>query len=388
MARTSEGERPGAEPDAAAASRSAPAPPQEAAIEASVQASDHPDIGVIGVAAEPAASAATGASVASVASVASEAAPPPEDPAREPAPTSVMEAMNGAGSEETAERVAEPDADYAGWKEPERRPASRPGKARPGAGWPRILRRGASAAIAAFIPPLCLHCEGRRFGDLPLCMGCVRKLAPARGLACARCGSADCADSHSDWPHPFGAVHALFKVTPPLSTLVHGFKYRHQRRNIDFLCAFLRYRPDLQEAIRGADALVPVPLHPVRRRERGYNQAEAIAAALGTACGRPVLAGVLRRLRKTGTQTRLSREERLRNLGGAFVCAEPGEVQGRRILLVDDVFTTGATATGCADALMRSGCTSVAVIALGKVEKAEAADDFVAEMEAVASYLA
>jgi ComF family protein len=344
--------------------------PQEAAVEAAVPA-EH-----AGHCADDAVSAGPAADL--------ERAGPEGEPIPGPAVEGDAQAESDAGTEQ----VAEPGMAYGFAAEPEDRQISRAGKAPAAAGWRRILRRGAMAAMAAFIPPLCLHCEGRRFADLPLCLGCLRKLAPVRGRCCTRCGGEDCSDSHIDWPYPFRAIHPLFRVTPPLSTLVHGFKYRHQRRNIAFLCAYLRYRPDLREAVRRADVLVPVPLHPVRRRERGYNQAEAIATGLGEACGRPVLAGALRRIRMTGTQTRLSREERSRNLGGAFACAEPGAIEGRRIVLVDDVFTTGATVAGCAEVLLRSGCASVSVFALGKVEKAEAADDFAAEMEAVASYLA
>ena len=89
--------------------------------------------------------------------------------------------------------------------------------------------------------------------------------------------------------------------------------------------------------------LLPVPLAPVRRRERGYNQAELLAARLGELLGVSSALSVVRRVRWEGSQTRLGVEARRRNLRGAFQCVAPEAIRGRRVLVVDDVFTTGAT---------------------------------------------
>lgn len=237
------------------------------------------------------------------------------------------------------------------------------------------------------MPPVCLHCENRRWRAAPLCLTCLRRLDRLAAPICGRCGLPGCPDQHADWPHAFSSTRFLFRVTPELSTVVHGFKYRHMRRHVGFLGAYLRFRPDLVEHIRGFDALVPIPLHAVRLRERGYNQAGLIADVLGRAAGVPVWADALRRIRATGTQTALGREERQRNLGGAFACAKPEKLQGRRLLLIDDVFTTGATTAACAETLRRANCGEVGVFALGLVKTETAADDFVKEMEAVAGYL-
>jgi ComF family protein len=177
----------------------------------------------------------------------------------------------------------------------------------------------------------------------------------------------------------------LFALSPALSTLIHGFKYHHRRRQAAYLCACARRRTDLTAWIAGFDALVPIPIHAVRRRERGYNQAEAIALGLAPFCGKPVWPKALLRKRATRSQTRLSKGERGRNLEGAFAAATE-RVKGKRLLLVDDVFTTGATTEACAAALLAAGAAEVAVFALAKVEPGSPEGDFVREMEAAVSY--
>lgn len=179
----------------------------------------------------------------------------------------------------------------------------------------------------------------------------------------------------------------LFTLSPALSVLIHGFKYHHRRRYAAYLCACARRRSDLAAWGQGFDALVPVPVHRARRRERGYNQAELIAGHLGELWARPIWPRALVRRRSTRSQTRLSKGDRGRNLEGAFACAD-GRLQGKRILLIDDVFTTGATSEACAAALLRAGAAEVAVFALAKVEPGSPEEDFVREMEAAAAYAA
>ena len=171
-----------------------------------------------------------------------------------------------------------------------------------------------------------------------------------------------------------------------LGALIHGFKYRHYRRHIHVLCAQIRYRPDLIAYMNGYDALVPVPLHASRLRERGYNQAEALGAVLAETTGTPLLSTALRRIRGTGTQTRLGKGGRQANLEGAFACPRPESVKGLRILLIDDVFTTGATASECARTLLKAGCSETALLALARVEANPVQDDFRLEMELAAGY--
>jgi len=114
------------------------------------------------------------------------------------------------------------------------------------------------------------------------------------------------------------------------------------------------------------DAIVPVPLHPRKQREREFNQAEYLADAAGQAFRKPVWKGELRRVRDTPTQTRLSREERMANLRNAFVVRDAARWKGRCALLVDDVFTTGATLDACARVLRKAGTAEVWVLTVAR----------------------
>jgi ComF family protein len=205
------------------------------------------------------------------------------------------------------------------------------------------------------IPPVCAHCGKRRVATLPLCRDCLRAVRDARP-------EEDEAIPGMPW------ARALFRLTPPLHGLIHGFKYRHERRHVRLLCAWMRWRRLWREDMpRTYDALTPVPLHPARKRERGYNQSTAIARELGRAGGVPVREDLLRRVRRTGSQTHLGGRKRAANLDGAFR-ASP-EARGMRLLLVDDVCTTGSTLAHCRDTLLAAGAARVDALVLARVEK-------------------
>ena len=149
----------------------------------------------------------------------------------------------------------------------------------------------------------------------------------------------------------------------PLREAIHALKYDGVPALAGPLSQYLVdawRRSSLQ-----ADSIVPVPLHSRRRRERGYNQSELLARQLGREVGVPVEPRSLRRVRYTGQQARLNAAERRQNVKGAFE-AERALSRGRHIVLVDDVFTTGATMSECAEALLDAGAASVAAITLAR----------------------
>jgi ComF family protein len=114
------------------------------------------------------------------------------------------------------------------------------------------------------------------------------------------------------------------------------------------------------------DAIVPVPLHPRKKRHREFNQAEYLADALGREFHRPVRRRNLRRVKDTQTQTALDAEERRANLRDAFALRNAKEIAGKRLALVDDVFTTGATLDSCAKLLRRGGAANVIALAVAR----------------------
>jgi ComF family protein len=146
--------------------------------------------------------------------------------------------------------------------------------------------------------------------------------------------------------------------------LIHLMKYQGKRSIARRLGTMLADRLLSDSTVGQIDLLIPVPLHPSRERERGYNQSALIARAVGERLGVPVEERVLQRLKNTQTQTRLSAPERTANVAGAFRVRIPETVAGRRIALVDDVVTTGATADACAEALLTTGASEVLLFAL------------------------
>jgi ComF family protein len=208
------------------------------------------------------------------------------------------------------------------------------------------------------VPPVCSHCGSRRLAAMPLCRACLRLLRDARP-------EEDEVVTGMPW------IRALFRLTPPLHALIHGFKYRHQRRHIRFLVAWLRWRRAWRDDLGPSyDGIIPVPLHPARRRERGYNQAALLAREIGAAGDVPAREDLLRRVRYTGTQTQLGGRRRGRNLEDAFRVPDAGKsVQGMRLLLVDDVCTTGSTLAHCREELLRAGAARVDALVVAWVER-------------------
>jgi ComF family protein len=157
----------------------------------------------------------------------------------------------------------------------------------------------------------------------------------------------------------------LYRAAPAganaLAIAVQALKYRRRRVVAQTLGALLAERYPYGDAL-----LVPVPLHPRRLRERGFNQALLLARVLGRHRELAVAARALVRTRHTRAQPGLAAEERRRNLRDAFTVTSPATVRGRNIVLVDDVLTTGATADACARSLLAAGAVRVDVYTLGR----------------------
>ena len=154
-----------------------------------------------------------------------------------------------------------------------------------------------------------------------------------------------------------------------LRKLIHLFKYSGMRplgkRLAGLLCRAL---PDDGEVAASFDAVVPMPLHCRRRWRRGFNQSEILARLVAKSRGIPMI-DVVKRVRATATQAGLTNSNRRKNVAGAFRVSRKSQVAGKRILLIDDVMTTGSTATACASAMKRAGASSVTLLTLARVDR-------------------
>jgi ComF family protein len=183
-----------------------------------------------------------------------------------------------------------------------------------------------------------------------LCGPCAQDVPRMRARLCLRCARRGC-DAGACATHPGHDVWSAWVWDERVAEVIHALKYGGQTRVV----AALSDEMALALAGRRADLVTEVPLHPARERERGYNQAALLARALSVRIGVPWVPSVLRRVRPTPTQTTLGPRARAANLAGAFAVAERAWVAGRMVLLVDDVFTTGATLGECSDALRAAG---------------------------------
>jgi ComF family protein len=160
--------------------------------------------------------------------------------------------------------------------------------------------------------------------------------------------------------HFSSARSAVVACTVALE-VIHRFKYSRALWFENFLVDLLVRAA--APALRGQpwDFIVPVPLHPLKLREREFNQAEILARRLGAATAMPMNAKILRRVRPTATQTVLTRGQRAANMKSAFAVRPGVRLAGKRLVIVDDVFTTGATTSACARALRMAGAADVCV---------------------------
>jgi ComF family protein len=242
--------------------------------------------------------------------------------------------------------------------------------------FPAPLQRVGSVAQSALrrmldlaLPPLCAACrepvEGRG-----LCPACWSKLSFITRPYCERLGPdrAFCRWKRSPIRRPITALALRCVSTRFLGrSLVHALKYGDR---LDLAPMMGRWIGQAgRELLAEADALVPVPLHWRRLWARRFNQSAVLAATVSRQTGVPVAADALKRVRPTAQQVGLSRTERAANVQGAFRVPGDGKaaVAGRRLVLIDDVLTSGATVDGCARALLRAGAANVDVLVFARV---------------------
>jgi ComF family protein len=239
------------------------------------------------------------------------------------------------------------------------------------------VRRSTSAllsgALDVAVPPACLACRRPLAEARSLCPDCWRQLELVSPPICAVTGAPLAFDAGPGarspelaWNHPLYDKARAATVFGPMSRrLVHQLKYEDVPGVAAFMARLMA--PAVREVTRGADVLVPMPLHRARLAARRFNQAALIADRLAPLVGLPVDRRAVRRVRATPSQVGLSRAERADNLHGAFRVPHPDSIAGRVVVLVDDVLTTGASADAVAVALKAAGVRSVRVATFARV---------------------
>jgi ComF family protein len=232
----------------------------------------------------------------------------------------------------------------------------------------------ARLALDVALPTLCVACREPVNGD-GVCAECWAKLSFIAAPLYPRLGIPFVYDPGPDLlsmeaianPPAYRRARAAVRYDEVARTLVHGLKYQDRT---DLAPAMGRWMARAgRELLSEADMLIPVPLHWRRGWSRRYNQSGALARAIGRQSGVKVKSELLRRVRATEQQVGLSRSQRASNVQGAFKVStdRQSEVQGRRVVLIDDVLTSGATVDACARALLRAKADQVDVLVFARV---------------------
>ena len=227
--------------------------------------------------------------------------------------------------------------------------------------------------LAAFInllyPPACLLCERPSSAERTVCRRCEGTLPATLAPVCRRCGAElrgafdarlDCSTCRKV-PRAFELARAPWRYIGPAQLAIRRFKYHRHWRLGPWLADGMAQTARESLPLEEISVVVPVPLHGLKRWFKGSNSAEDLARPIARSLGKPCRPRALARTRWTATQTRLSWQERSRNVREAFT-AFPRDVGDQTVLLVDDVLTSGATASACTLALKHSGARAVYVL--------------------------
>jgi ComF family protein len=244
------------------------------------------------------------------------------------------------------------------------------------------MRSALDSLAVVLLPSNCRVCEQSlvRLARIPVCDSCINSLEPAHVNACSICGEALDFGSPEAQPicplcrraHPeFDFAVSFGAYDGALRKLIHLLKYEQLRPAANILGAKLAHAI-AERSFAGPEPvlLIPVPLHRIKQRLRGFNQSELIAHSAVCHLDRArfrVRKGILRRVRPTVSQTGLTRHQRRENVRGAFVVAKPDQLRDRTVVLIDDVYTTGTTLNECARVLRKAGAREVVVATVARV---------------------
>lgn len=218
-------------------------------------------------------------------------------------------------------------------------------------------------------PPHCINCDS----PLPaeeklLCTSCRAQLNLIRDF-CPVCGTPASGNSCqlcSTGRFYFDVARSLFPYGQVVQNLLHNFKYNDFTGCAEYLSEFIASYLNEIESFDNVDIIAPVPLHRVKQRSRGYNQSYFLAREVACWLPRPVIKDLIKRTRFTNTQTRLNRSERRLNVSNAFSLNQKYTLEQKNILLIDDVFTTGATVNSISKLLKDNGINRIYVLTIAR----------------------
>jgi len=227
------------------------------------------------------------------------------------------------------------------------------------------------AGLALVYPPVCQVCDVERVSSEQgyVCDECRKQVHFIEPPFCKRCGLPfegdlttpfECSNCRDMKLH-FSSARSAVAAGEVILEIVHRYKYQRALWFERFLAELLIRQAVPELASEEWDLIVPVPLHPTKEREREFNQAVNLARHLADATGLPMNKNIVQRVVPTGTQTLLSRENRQANVRRAFAVSDRRPLKGKKIVLVDDVLTTGSTTSACARVLRKAGAKEVCV---------------------------
>ena len=239
----------------------------------------------------------------------------------------------------------------------------------------RGLKRLGLSVLEFFLPRLCVFCGAAvdQEEEAAVCPACAARIEWVESPVCPCCGAVFESRSGTDHlcgpcvtdPPPFHQARAAAVYAGPVALAISRFKFGRRMDSLPVMQAWLQ-QPRCREMVEAADLLIPVPLHPRRLRHRGFNQALLLAGSFPEA---NLAREALIRVRHTIPQVGLKPKERRENVHRAFAVPRAEEVKGKNILLVDDVYTTGATVKECARALLKAGASRVEVLTVARTKQ-------------------
>ena len=223
--------------------------------------------------------------------------------------------------------------------------------------------------IGLFFPKICLSCDEQLTeNEQYLCLSCYKSLEFLEEI-CPICGAPKteekCWVCNTNEFH-FDRARSVFMFNKVVRNIIHEFKYNEITQIAIFFRKLSREYIEKFQPFEHIDYIVPVPLHIVRKRDRGFNQAEYITREISKYMNWKHLPNLIKRKRFTETQTKLNKEQRRKNVSLAFKINPKYDIKGKNILLVDDVFTTGATANSIAAVLKEKQVNKVYVFTIGR----------------------